>query len=151
MDALGLEDFQNSLTPHHETFADGGSVQMYVHDMHKVWERLKDTVRIEVRPEEANIIQEYMFPVPPSILWEYLTKPEYRAIHSQGNQIVLMHIQTNITSCTGFFQCSIFIHRGILLFATLAFPASQGRARFVFWDRWITHRCELGHFSALLS
>jgi len=50
MDALGLEDFQNSLTPHRETFADVGEVQMYVHDMHKVWERLKDTVRIEVRP-----------------------------------------------------------------------------------------------------
>ena len=50
MGTLGLEDFQNSLTPHRETFADVGEVQMYVHDMHKVWERLKDTVRIEVRP-----------------------------------------------------------------------------------------------------
>ena len=80
MDALGLADFQNSLTPHRETFADVGEVQMYVHDMHKVWERLKDRVRIEVRPEEALLIREYLFPVPASILWEYLTKPEYRAI-----------------------------------------------------------------------
>jgi predicted aspartyl protease len=80
MDALGLADFQNSLTPHRETFADVGEVQLYVHDMHKVWERLKDRVRIEVRPEEALLIREYMFPVPPSILWEYLTKPEYRAL-----------------------------------------------------------------------
>jgi hypothetical protein len=80
MDALGLEDFQNSLTPHREAFADVGEVQMYVHDMHQVWERLKDRVRIEVRPEEALLIREYMFPVPASILWEYLTKPEYRAL-----------------------------------------------------------------------
>ena len=64
MDALGLADFQNSLTPHRETFADVGEVQMYVHDMHKVWERLKDRVRIEVRPEEALLIREYDVPRP---------------------------------------------------------------------------------------
>ena len=80
MDELALEDFQNSLTPHRETFADVGEVQLYVHDMHKVWERLKDSVRIEVRPEEALLIREYVFPIPASILWEYMTKPEYRAI-----------------------------------------------------------------------
>jgi len=80
MDALGLEDFQNSLIPHRETFADVGEVQMYVHDMHQVWERLKDRVRIEVRPEEALVINKFEFPVPPSILWEYLTKAEHRAI-----------------------------------------------------------------------
>lgn len=80
MDALGLEDFQSSLTPHRETFADVGEVQMYVHDMHTVWERLKDRVRIEVRPEEALVINKFEFPVPPSILWEYLTKPEHRAV-----------------------------------------------------------------------
>ena len=80
MDALGLADFQNSLIPHRETFADVGEVQMYVDDMHKVWERLKDRVRIEVRPEEALLIREYVFPIPASILWEYMTKPEYRAI-----------------------------------------------------------------------
>ena len=80
LDALGLTDFQNSLIPHRETFADVGEVQMYVDNMHKVWERLKDRVRIEVRPEEALLIREYVFPIPASILWEYMTKPEYRAI-----------------------------------------------------------------------
>jgi len=80
MDVLGLEDFQKSLFPHREAFADVGEVQMYVDDMHKVWERLKGRIRIEVRPEAALLIREYVFPVPPSTLWEYLTKPEYRAI-----------------------------------------------------------------------
>ena len=35
---------------------------------------------IEVRPEDALVKFEYEFPVPPPILWEYITKPEYRAI-----------------------------------------------------------------------
>jgi hypothetical protein len=89
MDALELADFQNSLTPHRETFADVGEVQMYVHDMHQVWERLKDRVRIEVRPEAANVTLKAEFPVPPSILWEYLTKPEYRIILMGASKLVL--------------------------------------------------------------
>jgi hypothetical protein len=80
MGALGLEEFQNSLTPHRETFADVGEVQLYVYDMHTVWDRLKDRVRIEVRPEEALVTHTYEFPIPSSILWEYVTKPEYRII-----------------------------------------------------------------------
>jgi uncharacterized protein YndB with AHSA1/START domain len=105
MDALGLEDFQNSLTPHRETFADVGDVQMYVYDMHKVWERLKDTVRIEVRPEEANIIQELEFPVPPSLLWEYLTKPEYRAILLGATKLELRNQAQGRTAVDSAFYC----------------------------------------------
>lgn len=80
MEALGLREFQAGLRPHRETFADVGEVQMYVDDMHTVWGRLKDRVRIEVRPEEALVVHAFEFPVPPSVLWEYLTKPEHRAI-----------------------------------------------------------------------
>jgi len=105
MDALGLADFQNSLTPHRETFADVGEVQMYVHDMHKVWERLKNTVRIGVRPEDANLIQEYEFPVPPSILWEYLTKPEYRSILLAASKMELRNQAQGRTAVDSAFYC----------------------------------------------
>ena len=105
MDALGLADFQNSLTPHRETFADVGEVQMYVHDMHKVWERLKDTVRIEVRPETANIILEFEYPVPPSILWEYLTKPEYRAIMLATSKLELRNQAQGRTAVDSVYYC----------------------------------------------
>jgi predicted aspartyl protease len=105
MDALGLEEFQNRLTPHREAFADVGEVQMYVHNMHKVWERLKNMVRIEVRSEEANIIQEYEFPVPPSILWEYLTKPEYRAILLAASKLELRNQAQGRTVVDSAFYC----------------------------------------------
>jgi len=105
MDALGLADFQNSLTPHRETFADVGEVQMYVHDMHKVWERLKDAVRIEVRPEEALVIIKYEFPVPPSILWEYLTKPEYRVILLGASKLELRNQTQGRTGVDSVFYC----------------------------------------------
>jgi hypothetical protein len=105
MDALGLEEFQNSLTPHLESFADVGEVQMYVHDMHKVWERLKDRVRIEVRPEEAMAVFKAEFPVPPSILWEYLTKPEYRVILLGASKLELRNQAQGRTGVDSVFYC----------------------------------------------
>ena len=105
MDALGLVDFQNSLIPYREAFADVGEVQMYVLDMHTVWERLKDRVRIEVRPEEAMVSLEYEFPVPPSILWDYLTKPEYRVILLGANKLELRNQSQGRTGVDTVFYC----------------------------------------------
>jgi hypothetical protein len=102
---LGLEDFQNGLTPHRETFADVGEVQMYVHDMHQVWERLKDTVRIEVRPEAALMILKYEFPVPPTVLWEYLTKPEFRTIVLGASKVELRNQAQGRTAVDSVFYC----------------------------------------------
>ena len=105
MEALGLVEFQNSLTPHRETFADVGEVQIYVHDMHKVWERLKGRVRIEVQPEEALVTIKYEFPVPPSILWEYLTKPEYRVILLGASKLELRNLAQGRTGVNSVFYC----------------------------------------------
>jgi len=105
MDALGLEDFRNSLTPYRETFADVGEVQMYVYDMHTVWERLRDRVRIEVRPEEALVTHQYEFPIPPSILWEYLTKPEYRAILMGASKLEIRNQAQGRTGVDSAFYC----------------------------------------------
>jgi hypothetical protein len=105
MDALGLEDFQNSLTPHREVFADVGEVQMYVYNMHTVWERLKDRVRIEVKPEEALVVLKAEFPIPPSILWEYLTKPEYRVILLGASKLELRNQAQGRTGVDSVFYC----------------------------------------------
>jgi hypothetical protein len=105
MDALGLAEFQNSLTPHREAFADVGEVQMYVLDMHSVWERLKDRVRIEVRPEEAMVIIQGEFPVPQSILWEYLTKPEYRIILLGASKLEIRNQSQGRTGVDSIFYC----------------------------------------------
>jgi len=105
MDALGLADFQNSLTPHREAFADVGEVQMYVYDMHAVWERLRDRVRIEVRTEDAMLVIKAEFPVPPSILWEYLTKPEYRVILLGASKLELRNQSQGRTGVDTVFYC----------------------------------------------
>jgi hypothetical protein len=105
MDTLGLEEFQNSLTPHRESFADVGEVQMYVLDMHTVWERLKDRVRIEVRPEEALIIMKREFPFPPSILWDYLTRPDLRTIVLGASKVEMRNQKQGRTTINSAYYC----------------------------------------------
>ena len=102
---LGLTDFQNSLTRHRETFADVGEVQLYVLDMHKVWERLKDKVRVEVRPEDTMVKLEFEFPVPPSISWEYLTKLEYRIILLGASKLEIGNQVQGRTTVDSAFYC----------------------------------------------
>jgi hypothetical protein len=105
MDALGLAEFQNSLTPHRETFADVGEVQMYVLDMHTVWELLKDRVRIEVRPEEALIVIKKEFPFPPSILWDYLTRPDLRTIVLGASKVEMRNQKQGQTTIDSAYYC----------------------------------------------
>ena len=106
IDALKLDDFGKSITPYRETFADVGEVQMYVHDLHGVWERLKDAVRIEVLPEDALLVFEYDFPVPPSVLWEFITKPEYRTIWHGSEKQEIRNQQHGRTSVDSVYYCA---------------------------------------------
>ena len=105
MEALGLADFQNSLTPHRETFADIGEVQIYVLDMHSVWNRLRDRARIEVRPEEALIIIKSEFPFPPSILWDYLTRPDLRTIVLGASKVEMRNPKQGRTTIDSAYYC----------------------------------------------
>ena len=105
MEALGLVDFQKSLTPHRESFADVGEVQLYVLDMHTVWERLKDRVRIEVKPEDALVVREYIFPVPPSICWEYMTKPEFRQMVLGVEKVELGNLKQGRSAADSVYYC----------------------------------------------
>lgn len=68
------------LTPHAESYEDVGVVQSYLFDMHPVWETRKHRLHTVVKPEKAVYTLEQEFPLPPALLWEYLTKPEYRTI-----------------------------------------------------------------------
>jgi uncharacterized protein YndB with AHSA1/START domain len=80
-------------------------VELYVSDLHEVWDRLKDTVRMEVSPEHALLTREYLFPVPPSVFWDYLTKPEYRAIMLGASEIELRDRTQGRTSVDSVYYC----------------------------------------------
>ena len=81
-ETLNLSKLAYPLTPHVEAYEHIGEVKMQVLDLRKVWETEQDKNRVVITPEEAWLTFEMNFPVPPSILWEYLTVPQLEQIAS---------------------------------------------------------------------
>ena len=80
IERLQLESHSQGMVKHVEVFADVGEVELWVQDLHGVWERKREKTRIEVKPEEAFDTRSHDFPIPPAQMWEYITLPETRAI-----------------------------------------------------------------------
>jgi hypothetical protein len=80
VEALGIQDLTGEMAQLQESYEDVGLVEVFIKDMHPVWESGREQARIFVREEEAIFTQEFDFPVPVAQLWDYLVKPEMRAI-----------------------------------------------------------------------
>ena len=104
VDQLAMTDLAAEMERLEDSYADLGTVTLFVHDMHEVWERRKEEARLLVTPEEALHVSETRFPVPPSLLWEYITKPEYRSIFFNSDSQVL---ETGAASRVG--QDSVYV------------------------------------------
>jgi uncharacterized protein YndB with AHSA1/START domain len=80
VEALGIREFCIEMTPHRESYEHLGEVQLFVQDLHPVWDRERKRRRIFVEPADAAFTIEAEIPAPPPLVWDYLTKPEYRMI-----------------------------------------------------------------------
>lgn len=80
VEALGILEFTEEMATHAEEFPDVGEVRLFIQDMQPVWSREKKRRRIFVSPEEAIFTFELEFPAEPPLIWDYLTKPEYRMV-----------------------------------------------------------------------
>ena len=80
MEHLAMPGLFDELTPQVESYDDVGEVTVYLLDMHPIWENRKHRYHTVVELQDAQFSLEEDFPLPPAILWEYLTKPEYRAM-----------------------------------------------------------------------
>lgn len=73
--ASRLSELAYPLVAHSEVYEHLGEVPMQVLDLRKVWEREQDKKRFIVSPEDAWLTFEWDAPLPPSVVWEYLTSP----------------------------------------------------------------------------
>jgi hypothetical protein len=80
LEHLGIPELFDDLSAHLENYEDVGEVKVYLQDMHPIWETRKHRFHTVVKPDEADFSLDQEFPLPPAILWEYLTKPQYRSI-----------------------------------------------------------------------
>lgn len=85
IEALGLDGFTDRMLSHGESYEDVGPVELWIEDMHPVWEQKAEQIRIEIPPNDTLVELEGELPVPVTVAWEILTLPEYREIfvHSE--------------------------------------------------------------------
>lgn len=99
IDALELDGFTDRLVNHREHYEDVGPLDLWVQDMHPVWEEKADELRIEISADDTLVEIAGDLPIPVAVAWEVLTQPEYRAIfvHSK-EQRTLNHKEGRLAS-----------------------------------------------------
>jgi hypothetical protein len=80
IEALKIAGFSDGMKPHREAYEHIGEVRAFVQDLNGVWKREREQLRFEIRPQDTLLRKDALFPLPATQLWDYLTRPEYRAI-----------------------------------------------------------------------
>lgn len=86
VEALGIQEIAGEMAQMQESYEHIGAVDIFVMDMHLVWEAGREQSRIIVREDEALIVLEFDFPVSVVQLWDYLLKPEMRALFTNSEK-----------------------------------------------------------------
>jgi hypothetical protein len=80
--ALGIEQIAESMTRHSDTYESIGEVQVYLDDLRGKWEQEKTRTRLSVQEGDDALRFEDDFPLPPLMMWDLLSSPQYKAILS---------------------------------------------------------------------
>jgi class 3 adenylate cyclase len=82
VDALGIDRIAETMIRHTDTYESIGEVQVYLDDLRSKWEQEKTRTRMSVQEEQAALTIEDDFPLPPLMMWDLVSSPQYKAILS---------------------------------------------------------------------
>jgi carbon monoxide dehydrogenase subunit G len=74
----GLEPAACSLVPHADTYEHLGEVRFVWSDLEPVWKKAAETSTVRVDPARAFLSLDYVAPVTPAVVWDWLVSPERR-------------------------------------------------------------------------
>ena len=80
VEKLGLEDACATMTPMIEAYEHLNEVQVWVQDMHPVWEEKREQLRVPFPAEDIIIQVSADIQMPPELVWDYLADPEHRTV-----------------------------------------------------------------------
>jgi hypothetical protein len=89
VEKLGIQEEIKRMTPHNESYEHVGEITTYIRDMHAFWDEERDRVRTSVQSEDAQAVIEERYPVSSVLMWDYVTKPEYKAIIANSTKAVV--------------------------------------------------------------
>ena len=102
---LGLPGFSDGLIAHTQEYDDVGELAAWVQDMHPVWESKRESTRATIAPEDVLFVHESEFSVPPEIVWDYLSRPEFRSMIIRVDSQDVHHRQGDRVGTGTVFEC----------------------------------------------
>jgi hypothetical protein len=106
VDAIEIEGQADRLVVHLEPDEYVDEVKLYIQDLRIIWQKERELHRIQVLPEEALVVIEDDFIIGPTLLWDYLTTPEYRAILDQADSVTVESAQDGRISRGSIYVCA---------------------------------------------
>lgn len=103
--ALGMTDDTQSVVPHTETVPDFGEVKVWIRDMHPVFERRRDEMKIEYSPDEIISTMETFVSMPPEILWDYVNQSRFRNLLLGSDRYVVEKRRAGRVGVGSAYQC----------------------------------------------
>jgi len=106
VDALDIPKLTESLHAHFEPDEYVDQIHLYIQDLQPIWDRERDRQQVIVPPAEALFTIEEDFPINPALLWDYLTKPEYRAILNKADGMEVENLSDGRTGSGSVYICA---------------------------------------------
>ncbi len=99
---LGIEDLSAAMVPHVESYEHLESMNLWVHDMHPLWERRQSEDRVELEPVA---IAEGSIGLPPEVVWGYLRQPQFRSVIVGADRVTVDGRKNGRLGPESQFQC----------------------------------------------
>lgn len=104
--ALGIDRIAETLTRHAETYESIGEVQLYLDDLGSKWEEEKPRMRMSVQDEQAALMFEDEFALPPLMMWDIVSSPQYKAILSGSKSARVDHLANGRIGLGATYYCA---------------------------------------------
>lgn len=89
LDSIGEDELKESMIRLTESYEHLGEVNVWVQDMHPIWEAKRKAMRISIPAEQVSARLQAEIELPPELTWNYLIQPKYRSIlmHSDRQEV----------------------------------------------------------------
>ncbi|HXF64481.1 MAG TPA: DUF2652 domain-containing protein [Caldilineaceae bacterium] len=102
---LGLEGMCEGMRGHEERYEHLGEIQLWLQDMHPIWEERKSIAHLTIPPDQVSLQVAADIAMPPHQVWGYLGQPEFRSILMGADRQVILNRRHGRIAPGTVFQC----------------------------------------------
>ncbi len=102
---LGVEGLAEAMTPHRESYEHLGDVNVWVQDMHPVWEARRGAAAVKFPTDRLWGKLNIHIDIPPERVWDYLSRPEFRSVLNGSERIEIVNRSQGRIAPGSVYQC----------------------------------------------